>query len=292
MYLSAADVTVTSMTNSGSSQTHIIADPAGKVAPHLSLGGSMSVFEKLSVGMEVTIAGALSVHGSIHGLSLSVQAVTVTALSTHEIFVGGGTLDHLIAKTLSVGDAIVGEATITDGLSLGSFLEFEGSTCKLDCADQIIVPNGISVGGSSYIENARNLSIQSTFLELVETAGHEGATGMVITPRLSVNELFVKTIVNQDPGSDFTFDDDAVFEGDLKIKGKLQVTEVFFTGGGQVTGGSQIFPTLSVANLYLAQDTVDNSNNAGYTGLFKLDQQYLYVCVATDTWRRVALSDF
>ena len=292
VYLSAADVTVTSQKQSGDKVTHTIDDPAGKVAPHLSLGGSMSVFEKLSVGMEVTVAGALSVHGSIHGLSLSVQAVTVTALSTHEIFVGGGTLDNLIAKTLSVGTALVGDATITDGLSLGSFLEFEGLTCKLSCAGQIIVPNGISVGASSYIENARSLSIQSTFLEIVETDGQESITGMVITPRLSVNELFVKTIVNQDPGSDFTFDDDAVFEGDMKIKGKLQVTEVFFTGGGQITGGSQIFPTLSVANLYLAQDTVANANNSGHAGLFKLDQQYLYVCVATNTWRRVALSDF
>jgi hypothetical protein len=49
--------------------------------------------------------------------------------------------------------------------------------------------------------------------------------------------------------------------------------------------------TLTTTNLTILSTTAPTlSTNSGVTGTLKWDADYLYICVATDTWKRVALS--
>jgi hypothetical protein len=53
--------------------------------------------------------------------------------------------------------------------------------------------------------------------------------------------------------------------------------------GGTSTGNLQV-----CGNLILAAQTPATSSSAGTAGTFAYDSNYLYICIATNTWRRVA----
>mgnify|MGYP003351067272 CR=1 FL=1 len=45
-----------------------------------------------------------------------------------------------------------------------------------------------------------------------------------------------------------------------------------------------------VANLSLSNSVPANSTSNGYTGTIRWDSDYVYICVANNTWKRASLS--
>ena len=49
-------------------------------------------------------------------------------------------------------------------------------------------------------------------------------------------------------------------------------------------------PSITVGSLFVATKTPSSASDTGTTGQIAWDADYIYVCVATDTWKRVAIA--
>lgn len=62
---------------------------------------------------------------------------------------------------------------------------------------------------------------------------------------------------------------------------------------GSTAGVVKVGTNMSISNGYISATGVAapaNSNSTGTTGQIAWDTQYIYVCTATNTWKRVALN--
>ena len=95
----------------------------------------------------------------------------------------------------------------------------------------------------------------------------------------------------------------ATITGNLKVTGTTDISGATNSGGnitgnltGNVTGDvtGDVTGNLTgdvTGNLTIPNSTAPSSKNAaGNTGQIAWDTDYIYVCVATDTWKRAALS--
>lgn len=75
-----------------------------------------------------------------------------------------------------------------------------------------------------------------------------------------------------------------------------QQSEVTFEGDGAGTWEimERQIPTENNDGIFLCMDSSapSSSSSAGLKGQFYMDANYLYLCIANNTWRRVALSTF
>lgn len=80
------------------------------------------------------------------------------------------------------------------------------------------------------------------------------------------------------------------------IWGIDQQSEVTFEGDGAGTWEimERQIPTENNDGIFLCMDSSapSSSSSAGLKGQFYMDANYLYLCIANNTWRRVALSTF
>ena len=72
---------------------------------------------------------------------------------------------------------------------------------------------------------------------------------------------------------------------------------VTFEGDQETTWVEQTFPNIPTASndgtfLCKADSAPSTSTDTGLAGQYFADTDYLYICIATNTWRRVALSIF
>ena len=100
----------------------------------------------------------------------------------------------------------------------------------------------------------------------------------IVAPSISVSTLSVDLIATSDPDAQFAFSEDVVFGGDVVIENKLFVKELLFCQSGQTVA----LPVFD----FVAPPT---STSQGTKGRVVISEDYLYVCVDTNTWRRVAL---
>jgi hypothetical protein len=49
-------------------------------------------------------------------------------------------------------------------------------------------------------------------------------------------------------------------------------------------------PSITVGSLFVATKTPASASDTGTTGQIAWDADYIYVCTATDTWKRVAIA--
>ena len=64
---------------------------------------------------------------------------------------------------------------------------------------------------------------------------------------------------------------------------------VYFVNGTFFIGGSLL---LEGGNLNIGTFTPSSSNAVGVAGTISADANHIYICTATNTWKRVALSSF
>ena len=79
--------------------------------------------------------------------------------------------------------------------------------------------------------------------------------------------------------------------GNVSIGGTLTLGATSISGSGMTTG--TILSTGTVAAAFLATDPSNapaSASATGTTGSIVADADYIYVCTATDTWKRVAIA--
>ena len=79
--------------------------------------------------------------------------------------------------------------------------------------------------------------------------------------------------------------------GNASIGGTLTLGATSISGSGMTTG--TILSTGTVAAAFLATDPSNapaSASATGTTGSIVADSDYIYVCTATDTWKRVAIA--
>ena len=264
----------------------------GKRAPTLSVGGRLILLEDLSVGFDTTIQENLSVGNVIVANTLSIGTAFTTAISTQRLFVAESELASVQGDSISVGTAYMKTAEIETFLSCAGPVLFQDNV-TLE-GQTLTLTNDLSVGGDAQLNLISVANLHANMLSVSDAFASE----------LSVHTLFVQQVTTSDPDESFDFQDDAHFQGDLTIEGKLYVKDILYTGsGGSLTienvASMTVEDNLSIAG-HIHGDTFSlgmnntptNSNDPGDAGLLALDTQHLYVCIAANTWRRIALSAF
>lgn len=74
-----------------------------------------------------------------------------------------------------------------------------------------------------------------------------------------------------------TVKSDVAFKVEVAVSGTACEATTTFTGNVNITG---------------TEETIGVASSSGVKGDIKFDSNYLYICVATDTWKRVALASF
>jgi len=258
----------------------------GQRAPTLSVGGRIVLLEDLSVGFDATVSGMLSVNTFMVANTLSVSNAIVTSISTNSLFVATSDLNDISSQQISVQNAFIDFANVKEYLSVGSNALFTQDIVVT--GQTLTLENNLSLGGDAQMNLISVANLHVNMLSVSDAYVSE----------LSVHTLFVQQVSTTDPDDSFDFQDDAHFQGDLTIEGKLFVKDIIYTGpGGAFTienvAGLTVSGNISTASLFLdLTNPPATSSDPGTAGIFTVDTQYLYVCIANNTWRRVTMSAF
>ena len=258
----------------------------GQRAPTLSVGGRIVLLEDLSVGFDATVSGMLSVHTFMVADTLSVSNAFVTSISTNSLFVATSDFNEISSHQISVQSAFIDFANVKDYLSVGSNALFTQDIVVT--GQTLTLENNLSLGGDAQMNLISVANLHVNMLSVSDAYASE----------LSVHTLFVQQVSTTDPDESFDFQDDAHFQGDLSIEGKLFVKDIIYTGpGGAFTienvAGLTVSGSISTASMFLdLTNPPAASSDPGTAGIFTMDTQYLYVCIADNTWRRVTMSAF
>ena len=258
----------------------------GQRAPTLSVGGRIILLEDLSVGFDATISGVLSVSEFMIADTLSVSKAITTSISTSSLFVASSDVNEMVSQKLSVQNAFVDFINVKDYLSVGAPSLFNNDIVVT--GQTLTLENNLSLGGDAQMNLISVANLHVNMLSVSEAYASE----------LSVHTLFVQQVSTTDPDDSFDFQDDAHFQGDLTIEGKLFVKDIIYTGpGGAFTieniAGLTVSGSISTASIFLdITNPPSTSSDPGTAGIFTVDTQYLYVCIANNTWRRVTMSAF
>ena len=262
----------------------------GRKVPSLSVGGQAVILEDLSVGFSATIAHDLSVNQHIVSNTISCATAITGLLSTNTLYVQSSEIDDLTGTKISVQMAYFEHVEISgqDTLSVAGPIEFALPDVQfLSTGMNLGANKQLSVGGETFLNF---LSVSMAHVDTLSVAS-------TIASEISVHTLFVQQVTTNDPDESFGFQDDAVFQGDLTIEGKLFVTDILYTGpGGQFTienvARLTVEGVISTAGLIFEITTPTSSNAVGTVGQMAVDTQYLYVCIEDNVWRRVTFSAF
>jgi UDP-3-O-[3-hydroxymyristoyl] glucosamine N-acyltransferase len=296
-YMTPLEVLKVSIEN-GSGTVNVIHTPAlgssaltgGKKVPSLSVGGEVIVLESLSVGFDVTFSENLSVNKHIVSNTISCANAFATMLSTNTLHVQTSSVEDLTGAKISVQNAFFEHVEISGQNALSV-----AGTVELSLPDVQFLSTGmnmgqdkqLSIGGETFLNF---LSVSMSHIDTLSVAN-------TIATEISVHTLFVQQVTTNDPDESFGFQDDAVFQGDLTIEGKLFVSDILYTGpGGQFTIDNvarlTVEGVISTAGLIFELTTPTSSSDVGTQGQIAVDTQFLYVCIQDNVWRRVTFSAF
>lgn len=65
-----------------------------------------------------------------------------------------------------------------------------------------------------------------------------------------------------------------------------------YTGAGNMRGGTRLLTETNIQDYNRISEGTPASDDPGTAGEIRYDADYIYVCVATDTWLRSALSTY
>ena len=260
----------------------------GKKVPSLSVGGEIIVLESVSVGFDVTVSESLSVNKNIVSNTVSCANAFTSTLSASSLFVQSSTLDDITGTRLSVQNAFLEHVEISGPLSVAGKVELSLPDVQFLSTGMNMGQNKqLSIGGETFLNF---LSVSMSHIDTLSVAN-------TIATEISVHTLFVQQVTTNDPDESFDFHDDAVFQGDLTIEGKLFVSDILYTGsGGQFTIDNvarlTVEGVISTAGLIFEMTTPTSSSDVGTEGQMAVDTQFLYLCIQDNMWRRVTLSAF
>lgn len=278
-------------------------DRDDSVATRMSLDtatGLLTLFGRLDVVGDVDISGAVT-SGAWQGTRVDAAFLDVNA-----------TMDNVAETVTSMwafnsgiklnatttAKTILGNTSITDGI----YLEFAGTTHTTAAkrGDLSIVTNSSDAHNSS--GEIRFLSYNGSTFDLNGWFDKSGnfwvKKNIVCGDNTIMNEDFAKMLIFGDtPGLYFTDVNQATGINSALRFGGDTLAGLHEDGAGEIAFFGNVFRLntgdldVSAGDLLLSSPTIPGSAGAtGVSGTISWDASYIYVCIATDTWKRVAIS--
>jgi hypothetical protein len=253
----------------------------------LVINGGVGIGSKLNVGGNTSIAGNLVVFENISGGSFATEYANISGGIINSTAIGSdspaaGSFTSLSATGNSVLDTVIAESVQA---RIGDITPDVGYFTSIDA----------NAGISGLITTANQPNI----------TGLGPLTGLTINGNTTIaGNVFFGT---SDPGEEykFFFAADAEFTANVhstRIRSNIAIIgqneSTSFTNGALVVqGGAGVGGNLNVGtnitvsgNLNAQSGYVPTlSNSSGTLGQIAYDSDYVYICIATDTWKRSPL---
>ena len=257
---------------------------ASSISANYVSSNAISVFGNSSFTQSLNIFGNLSVVGTISGNGASLSGVaplnsptfTGTPLAPTA---GSGTNNTQVATTAFVSQAIANLTGI-----IGSF----SITGNINTANNVIASGVLTSVGNVTGGNLRTTGIV-TATGNITTAGNLTVGGTV---QSTGNVIVARLIsIGNVSGTNFSANGNAVVTGNVLSSGNI--TAINLVANSSInTQNANVFNTLSVAGGIKQNQFTKLGNSTGQPGQIVWDTNYIYVCTATNVWKRVALTSF
>lgn len=197
------------------------------------------------------------------GQTVFVLNFAPTTVSSVEVFVNG------IYQNRSTYGVIDKTVTLTEGVAAGSAVEIAISVPLNECIGEVIV-------GYSLAEEIQVATEGQTVFTLTTMTYYPGRHNL---------SVFVNGI-NQYSGSAYSFTETDINKVTFDV-GLSAGMQVKFTTATPVTGGIAVSGNKIIVR---NSQTPASATAVGEAGTIAWDINYVYVCVAANTWRRAALA--
>jgi len=219
----------------------------------------------------ITVAGTTTLNGAIDANSTADVSGAVTL---------GSTLGVTGAVTMSAGATINGSGLAVNG---------SGGIIVTDAAG--ITSSGGPVSGTALNTSGGLLVSGTSFLGEIDSAGpadiadtltlsKASGTGLQVDANAKISgDLFVNDI-DSNIGSPLTISASGNLAASVNTFARF-----VFEYGITATSGTSIFDGIRLTNT-----APSSASDTGEVGQIAVDSDYIYVCTATDTWKRVAIA--
>jgi cytoskeletal protein CcmA (bactofilin family) len=192
---------------------------------------------------------------------------------------GSGTNNTQVATTAFVSQAIANLTGIVGSFSI---------TGNINTANNVIASGVLTSVGNVTGGNLRTTGIV-TATGNITTAGNLTVGGTV---QSTGNVIVARLIsIGNVSGTNFSANGNAVVTGNVLSSGNI--TAINLVANSSInTQNANVFNTLSVAGGIKQNQFTKLGNSTGQPGQIVWDTNYIYVCTATNVWKRVALTSF
>jgi hypothetical protein len=116
-------------------------------------------------------------------------------------------------------------------------------------------------------------------------------TGKLIFPDSTIQSTAFNTTTSYTLSNNQIFSSNVTINGNLSVNANVSVTGLLSTVNATVTG---LLSTVNatVTGLFSVTPATQANNATGTAGQISWDTDYIYVCIATNMWKRVALTDY
>lgn len=196
------------------------------------------------------------------------SAIATKADTASPTFTGTVTIPTAAVTTFSLGGTTVTstatELNYVDGVTsaIQTQLDTKAPIASPTFTGTVTVPSLTTTGNVSFGDNDKAVFGASSDLEIY----HDGSNSII-----------------SDTGT-----------GDIKLRqglnDKLRITTAGATVFGEITANKGDFNTTETGVLIVETSSTPNSGSIGTAGQITWDSSYLYVCIATNSWKRIALT--
>ena len=243
----------------------------------------------MTIGGVATITGAIDANSTADiADTLTLSKASGTGLSVTSNATIGGTLGVTGVSTLGEIDS-AGPADIADTLTLskpsGTALSVSAGAVyfasNLDVYGLHHQWGALTVEGITTLNAALDVNSTADISDTL-TLSKASGTGLSVTSNATIGGILTVTgAIDANSTADIA---DTLTLSKASGNG-LEVTSNILVGGSVAA-----FGTLAGNSLNIAQSTPASASATGITGTIAIDANYIYVCTATDTWKRVAIA--
>jgi len=166
------------------------------------------------------------------------------------------------------------------------------STITLDqvCLVGSSTTTGITVAGTTTLNGVLDANSTADITGNTTIGGTLGVTGVSTLGEIDasgVADIADTLTLSKPSGTGLQVDADVNIDGGLTIGGS---GTALLMSSGTASFNSALIASLAVTNLISAGTAPSSAVDTGTAGQIVVDTDYIYVCTATDTWKRVAIA--